>query len=171
MELHGINAILALEPDTWKNIPAPVINAIKLIITASNKTHKKLFDTQMLVEELGQRQTATALRINKDMQRNTERIEGTIKLIDKNHTRTLNEFKDEQEVVRAHLEQQLDFRDVINLQKFKDVNEEMAKKSEDTVIRSWVAEEIDKRAIEVATTAKTDHDSLENLVKTNQDTM
>lgn len=49
----------------------------------------------MLMEELGQRQTATALRINKDMQRTTERIEGTIKLIDKNHQRTLNEFKDE----------------------------------------------------------------------------
>lgn len=171
MEFHGINAILALEPDTWKNIPAPVINAIKLIINASNKTHKKLFETQMLMEEMGQRQTATALRINKDMQRNNERIEGTIKLIDKNQTRTLNEFKDEQEVVRAHLERQLDFRDVINLQKFKEVNEEIAKMSEDAVIRSWVAEEIDKRAIEVATTAKTEHDSLENLVKTNQDTI
>lgn len=53
MEVHGINAILALEPDTWKNIPAPVINAIKLIITASNKTHKKLFETQMIMEEMG----------------------------------------------------------------------------------------------------------------------
>jgi hypothetical protein len=45
MNYHGITAILALEPDTWKNIPAPVINAIKLMINASNKTHKKLFET------------------------------------------------------------------------------------------------------------------------------
>jgi hypothetical protein len=67
MDHHGISAILALEPDTWKNIPAPIINAIKLMIIASNKTHKNLFDTQMLMEEMGQRQTATALRINKDM--------------------------------------------------------------------------------------------------------
>jgi hypothetical protein len=53
MDHHGISAILALEPDTWKNIPAPIINAIKLMIIASNKTHKKLFETQMLMEEMG----------------------------------------------------------------------------------------------------------------------
>jgi hypothetical protein len=53
MDHHGISALLSLEPDTWKNIPAPVINAIKLIIHASNKTHKKLFETQMLMEEMG----------------------------------------------------------------------------------------------------------------------
>ena len=114
----------------------------------------------MLMEEMGQRQSATALRINKEMQRTTERIEGTIKLIDKNQTRTLNEFKDEQEVVRVHLEQQLDYRDIINLQRFKEVNEQIARMSEDAVIRAWTTDEIEKRALEVQTTAKTDHDTL-----------
>ena len=32
MESLGINDLLALEPDTWKNIAPPVINALKLVI-------------------------------------------------------------------------------------------------------------------------------------------
>lgn len=67
MTHHGISKILELEPSTWKNIPAPVINAIQLMIDAQNKTHKKLFETQMIMEEMGQRNSATAMRINKEM--------------------------------------------------------------------------------------------------------
>jgi hypothetical protein len=30
----GVTSILELEPENWKNIPAPIINAVKLIIDA-----------------------------------------------------------------------------------------------------------------------------------------
>ena len=44
MEL-GLNELLEINPDTWKNIAMPIITAIKRIILTSNKTHSKLFDT------------------------------------------------------------------------------------------------------------------------------
>jgi hypothetical protein len=44
-----------LQPENWKNIPQPIINAVKLIVETNTKTHQKLFDTQMLLEETGQR--------------------------------------------------------------------------------------------------------------------
>ena len=70
-------------------------------------------------------------------------------------------------MVRAHLEQQLENRDVINLERFREVNEQIAKMSEDAVIRAWTAEEIEKKALEVQTAAKTDHDTLQTLVNGN----
>lgn len=80
MESLGINAVLALQPDSWKNIPSPIINAIKLVIDCQNKTHKKLFETQILLEETGQRQQATLNRLTKELQKQTEHLETSIKM-------------------------------------------------------------------------------------------
>ena len=52
-------------------------------------------------------------------------------------------------MVRAHLEQQLENRDIINLERFREVNEQIAKMAEDTVIRAWTSEEIERKASEV----------------------
>jgi hypothetical protein len=43
--------------------------------------------------------------------------------------------------------------------------------SEDKVIRAWVSYEIENKALEVSTVAKTDHDSLEVIVKNNHESL
>ena len=54
----------------------------------------------------------------------------------------------------------MEYRDLINVERFREVNEQIAKMSEDAIIRAWTTEEIEKRALEVQTSAKTDHDTL-----------
>jgi hypothetical protein len=39
VEALGYLHLTNLQPDNWKNIAQPVINAIKLIVDTSNKTH------------------------------------------------------------------------------------------------------------------------------------
>lgn len=58
------------------------------------------------------------------------------------------------------MEKQLDDRDSINKVLFDDIRKEIAKMAEDAIIRVWVSEEIEKRAEEVITGAKTEHDKL-----------
>ena len=41
----GYNDLLAIAPETWKNIAMPVILAVKQLIKTSDKTHHKLFET------------------------------------------------------------------------------------------------------------------------------
>jgi hypothetical protein len=106
MEVHGLNAILELQPDTWKNIAPPVINALKLMIDCQNKTHKKLFDTQILLEETGQRQQASLFRLQKEQERTTLRIDQSFRVLEQNTTKSIDMIRDQGQLAVATQERE-----------------------------------------------------------------
>ena len=152
MEL-GFNELLEINPDTWKNIAMPIITAIKRIILTSNKTHSKLFDTQMLLEETGQRQQATAMRMNRDLIRFGDRFEITIKQADNLHKSDLLDLKNQQTAGLMMVEKQFDsyiweLRDKIAL-----INAEIPKKANEEELRKWVTELVTEKTTEIKTLA------------------
>jgi hypothetical protein len=78
----GYNELLAMTPEAWKNIAPPVIAAVKQLIKTGDKTHLRLFETQMLLEETGQRLHANTTRLNKELQTNSDRFDGAIRLVE-----------------------------------------------------------------------------------------
>ena len=60
----------------------PVIMAVKNLIRTSDKTHHKLFETQMLLDETGQRLAANTNRLNKELQTNSNRFDAAIRLVE-----------------------------------------------------------------------------------------
>jgi hypothetical protein len=78
----GYNELLQTAPENWKNIAMPVIMAVKNLIRTSDKTHHKLFETQMLLDETGQRLAANTNRLNKELQTNSNRFDAAIRLVE-----------------------------------------------------------------------------------------
>jgi hypothetical protein len=48
------------------------------------------------------------MRLNREMNRNSERLDYTIQTIDKQHARILNEFRDETIIYQANFEKKFD---------------------------------------------------------------
>jgi ABC-type phosphate transport system auxiliary subunit len=62
----------------------------------------------MLLEETGQRQQATAMRLNRELNRNAERFDATIKQVDKLQTRNLNELREQFDTNIIMVERQME---------------------------------------------------------------
>lgn len=111
-----------------------------MIIETSGKAHQKLFDTQMLLEETGQRQQATAMRLNRELNNNAQRFDATIKQVDKMQTRNLNELREQLDTNIIMVEKQLD-QAVVNIKEgMQDQSDRLDKMADDAAIRKWVLE-------------------------------
>lgn len=103
----------------------------------------------MLLEETGQRQSATAMRLNRELNRNAERFDQTIKTVDKVQSRNLNEFREQTISGIAMAERH--FEELINNVKLT-LSEQATlinTKANDTEIRIWVEEQISEKAKEL----------------------
>lgn len=91
----GYNELMTIQPDYWKNIPQPIIGALKMVIDSLTKTHKKLFDTQILVEENAQRNVASAKQNDIKQTKLAERLDGSIRAECRNNDRKNNEIRED----------------------------------------------------------------------------
>jgi hypothetical protein len=96
----------------------------------------------MLLEETGQRQQATAMRLNRELNRNAERFDSTIKQVDKIQTRNVQELREQIQTDIIMMERHID--EVVSNQRLQMdlMGERVDRKAEDEDIRKWVTERI-----------------------------